>query len=67
MAKFQTELGGQQSVTRQSEGEGTNTKAAMRGPGRKRGCLAVPKLRGRAGSRDGRVGGDGNIQMVRPH
>lgn len=30
MAKFQTELGGQQSVTRQSEGEGTNTKAATR-------------------------------------
>lgn len=30
VAKFQTELGGQQSVTRQSEGEGTNTKAATR-------------------------------------
>lgn len=30
VAELQTELGGQQSVTRQSEGRGANTNTAMR-------------------------------------
>lgn len=65
MAELQTELGGQQSVTRQSEEGGANTNTALRAR-KKRGSPAEPKLRRGTGSREGRRR-DYNMQTVGPH